>query len=326
MVPSFLYALLASPIIFAAWRNMQKRQRRRKLIPKSQERVLILGASAGIGRSMALQYAASGAKLCIVGRRQATLDTVKAECLKSRLTAADDTSVLSVVADFTVPEDMVHVRSEVESVWGGLDTVVVCAGVSAIRPLLEVAGLKKPSSKHSTAQVSSEEIQHTVDIVNQASKGNFTGPLIAALTFIPLLQCTSPSPSILLISSLAAIIPAPTRSVYAATKASALLLYQSLAIEHPAVCFSFVIPSTVEGDFRSSAVDRVEGEDVYLESDRKKSALSKDAVAKRSIQAVDSGEKYVFMPYLMGRTGQFLHWWFPWITEGIARKKYNFTP
>jgi hypothetical protein len=33
------------------------------------------------------------------------------------------------------------------------------------------------------------------------------------------------------------------------------MLYRSLSIEHPDISFSFVLPSTVEGDFRASAVD-----------------------------------------------------------------------
>ena len=39
----------------------------------------------------------------------------------------------------------------------------------------------------------------------------------------------------MLVSSAAAIIPAPTRSLYCASKAASLILYQSLAIEHPKI-------------------------------------------------------------------------------------------
>ncbi|KAL0569946.1 hypothetical protein V5O48_012012 [Marasmius crinis-equi] len=61
--------------------------------------------------------------------------------------------------------------------------------------------------------------------------------------------------SILQLSSLAAVIPAPTRSLYASTKRAALLLFQSPAIEHSKIRCSFVLPSTVKGGFRGSAVD-----------------------------------------------------------------------
>lgn len=139
---------------------------------------------------------------------------------------------------------------------------------------------------------------------------------------IPLLQFSSRAPSILLVSSLAAVLPAPTRSVYAASKAAALLLYQSLAIEHPAIAFTWVMPSTVQGNFRSTAVDRVEGHDIYKET---KEGLKQEVVARRCMEAVDNGEKHVFMPAPFCRTGQAMYWWIPWATEAIARRKYNFT-
>src|SRR5436190_13153897 len=72
---------------------------------------------------------------------------------------------------------------------------------------------------------------------------------------IPFLINTSSSPSILLLSSVGAVIPAPTRTLYGSTKAASLLLYQALSIEHPSISFTFVLPGTIEGNFRASAVD-----------------------------------------------------------------------
>lgn len=159
---------------------------------------------SGIGRTLALQYAAAGVKLCIVGRRQSELDTVKAECLRvqAHRTKGDSATVLSVVGDFTNPEDMVRVRTEIETgmahhhckdillkylvlkAWKGLDTVIVSAGVSAIQPLMSLAGLKEPRSTTSTTQVSASDMQRAVDTVFKAVNGNFTGPLVAALAFV----------------------------------------------------------------------------------------------------------------------------------------------
>lgn len=69
--------------------------------------------------------------------------------------------------------------SHEDSVWKGIDTVIVCAGVSALRPLLEVAGIT------STGQPATPEgIQFTVDVSNAALRGNYTGPLVSAVTFV----------------------------------------------------------------------------------------------------------------------------------------------
>ena len=107
-----------------------------------------------------------------------------------------------------------------------------------------------------------------------------------------MLSQTSPSPSILLLSSLAAVVAAPTRTLYGSTKGAALMLYQSLSIEHPRIKFSFILPSTVEGDFRSGAVD---GGPVR-EKDPAKSGLKRGTVAKACLRAVDWGTRDVFMP------------------------------
>lgn len=108
-----------------------------------------------------------------------------------------------------------------------------------------------------------------------------------------MLSQTSSSPSILLLSSLAAVVPAPTRTLYGSTKGAALILYQSLAIEHPLINFSFVLPWTVEGDFRAGAVD---GGPVR-EKDPANTGLKREAVAKACLKAIDWGTRTVFMPW-----------------------------
>ena len=89
---------------------------------------------------------------------------------------------------------------------------------------------------------------------------------------------TSPSPAVLLLSSVASVIPAPTRALYAASKGASLLLYQSLAIEHPDVAFTFILPGTIEGDFRKSAVDG----GPPREADPNRHGLRREVVAQRA--------------------------------------------
>ena len=183
-------------------------------------------------------------------------------------------------------------------------------------------------------------VQRTVDVANAAVRGNYTGPLVTAVTLvrsffyfiyrrtpahtsyskIPLLKSTSSSPSILLISSLAALVPAPTRSLYGSTKSASLLLYQSLAIEHPQITFTAAIPATVEGNFRASAVDQ----GPVRETDPNTHGLKREYVARRCVEAVDAQQKTVMLPYWYSRLGHLLYWFIPSVTEYFARRKYNF--
>ncbi|KXN85138.1 hypothetical protein AN958_11628 [Leucoagaricus sp. SymC.cos] len=287
MAPVSLLAIV--PVVLALRSLLRARRSRRRKIPPVHERVLILGASSGIGRSVAQKYAKRGARICIVARREAKVEEVVQECRTAR---GSEEGVLGCVADFTNVEDMIRVRS------------LIAEG---------------QPEEFDPPYADLEAIQRTVDVTTAAARANYVGPLIAAVTFIPMLTSTSKSPSILLVSSLASVIPAPTRAIYASTKSASLLLYQALAIEHRGISFSLVMPSTVEGDFRASAVD---GGSVR-EQDPNTHGLKREAVADRCIQAVDDREKTVFMPRLM-RLGHLLYWLMPSFIEWRARVKYGF--
>lgn len=140
----------------------------RRHIPS--ERVLILGASSGLGRSLALHYAQRGARVCVVARRADKLGK----------TFDGDYRCLVQVADMTVVADMVRVRAAVAAAWGGLDTVHVCAGVSALQPVMVLAGVGHGDPQDATA----EGVAAAVEVAGRAMKGNFEGPLVAAVTFV----------------------------------------------------------------------------------------------------------------------------------------------
>ncbi|KAI0671540.1 NAD-P-binding protein [Trametes maxima] len=300
---------------------------RSAVLPRTSERVLIVGASSGIGRAIAHEYAKAGSRVCIVARRQQQLNAVAEECAKLFPTPTAENpldkagAVLHVRADFNNADEMVALRDRLENEWGGLDTLVVSAGVSALRPLLEVAGVEQHNGKFHPPRTDATGVQRAVSAAAAAIQGNYIGPLVCAVTLIPLLSATSRVPSILLISSVAAVIPAPTRSLYASTKGASLLLYQSLAIEHPSVAFTYVLPGTVEGDFRASAVDG----GTAREADPNRHGLKREAVAKRCLRAIDQREKAVFMPGLVSRAGHFIYWLVPGWIEWVAAKKYNYS-
>ncbi|KAF5378672.1 hypothetical protein D9757_009529 [Collybiopsis confluens] len=320
--PSQSWILFFAFTVYYAYKKVFQQRRRALIVPQNEERVLVIGASSGIGREIAQRYSSRGAKVCIVGRRKDKIEAVADGC-KSELGAElGGRSVLSVPADFSNAKDMVHVRSVLEKEWGGIDTVIVAAGVSALRPLLQVAGVDSHNS-----DASEQGVQAVINAAEAASKSNYVGPTVSAVTLIPMLQRTSKSPSILLVSSLGAVIPAPTRSIYGSTKSASLLLYQALSIEHPSINFSFVLPSTVQGDFRASAVDVPPvnaNENSSTPQSTITSGLKIEYVARRCVQAADESRKVVFLPEVMG-IGHLLYWLWPSFVEKRAMKKYGFT-
>jgi len=204
------------------------RSRRPAVIPPCSERVLILGSSGGIGRAIAHRYASRGAKVCVVARRSAELDAVRSECevlTRAQERAHDQvhhsssselevssSSVLSICGDITRAQDLISMKerlNEGESYvndpslrccisrsrvffieWHGIDTLIVAAGVSALRPVLEIAGVKGPS----VTEPSLDGVQRVEDAALAAIKGNYLAPLLSVVTFVrPLFYLTSTS-------------------------------------------------------------------------------------------------------------------------------------
>ncbi|GAB6025543.1 hypothetical protein CHUAL_011274 [Chamberlinius hualienensis] len=84
------------------------------------KRVLVTGASSGIGEEVAYKYAKLGAKLVITARRVELLQKVQLKCkeLGAQL-------VVSVPADMVIPEDRAKLVSETLKTLNGLDILVL---------------------------------------------------------------------------------------------------------------------------------------------------------------------------------------------------------
>ncbi len=83
---------------------------------------LVTGASRGIGKAIAVGYAAAGASVCCVARTESVLAQTVAEIQRSGGTA------IAVPADVTDYDSMVRAFEVAASKFGGVDIVVVNAG------------------------------------------------------------------------------------------------------------------------------------------------------------------------------------------------------
>ena len=100
--------------LYAVYRNLFNRYSK---VPKLGERVVVLGASSGIGRSIARQYAERGARVCIVGRRETLVNEVVVECQSVRNMSSSDKqeNIFGVAADFANVDDMIRTRTIIEA-------------------------------------------------------------------------------------------------------------------------------------------------------------------------------------------------------------------
>ncbi|XP_041098493.1 hydroxysteroid 11-beta-dehydrogenase 1-like protein isoform X2 [Polyodon spathula] len=83
-------------------------------------RVLVTGASTGIGEQMAYHYARFGAQIVLTARRGAVLEQVVKKCLKLGAEKA-----LYIAADMAVPTDPDRVLKFAAKSLGGLDYLVL---------------------------------------------------------------------------------------------------------------------------------------------------------------------------------------------------------
>lgn len=93
------------------------------------KRILVTGASSGIGRALALEAARRGARLALVGRSVERLATLVDEIARTSATRA--IQAIPIAADVTNPLDRAAMFRRATSDLGGLDILVNNAGVAA---------------------------------------------------------------------------------------------------------------------------------------------------------------------------------------------------
>jgi NAD(P)-dependent dehydrogenase (short-subunit alcohol dehydrogenase family) len=85
--------------------------------------VLITGAGRGIGKRLALGFAAEGARVGLLARSEAEIDLAKLEIEQAGGTA------MRLRADVRDPDEMAHAVDRIRSAWGGLDVLICAAAV-----------------------------------------------------------------------------------------------------------------------------------------------------------------------------------------------------
>ncbi len=142
-LPAPSLPLLALTLLLASLlrpRSHPSHTARECTLAPSQERVVVLGASSGVGEALALEYARRGARLCLVARRRAELERVREACEALYPTGARERhEVLVVAMDISSPEDLVKLREVVEeggrpSEHSSMPRLIPCSSQRAAQP------------------------------------------------------------------------------------------------------------------------------------------------------------------------------------------------
>jgi NAD(P)-dependent dehydrogenase (short-subunit alcohol dehydrogenase family) len=173
-----------------------------KLKPIRDQVVVVMGASSGIGRQTALDFAARGAKVVGSAREKDGLASLRAEAVRAggELTAA--------VADTSDFDQVRRVADLTAETYGRIDTWVQCAAVELYATF---------------EQTTPEEWQRVIDV-------NLNGQAFGAMAALPYIRRAGGG-ALIHVSSLEARRAFPYQSAYAASKHGITGMLEALRLE-----------------------------------------------------------------------------------------------
>lgn len=181
----------------------------------TRQRILITGASGGLGAEMARQLAAMGRDLALCARRLDELEALKAEILAAHPERTVAVRAMDVTDDQQVFDGVRALRDEL----GGLDRVVVNAGLAKGAPL-GTGGYEANKQTVMTNVVGAlAQTEAAMEVFREQGHGH-----------------------LVMISSMSALRGLPrTMTTYAATKAAVAHLVEGLRVELYGKPYAFTV-------------------------------------------------------------------------------------
>ncbi|KAI9189217.1 hypothetical protein H9P43_000645 [Blastocladiella emersonii ATCC 22665] len=315
-----LTVLTVTSLVGTALLHLRVRSKlRRKLAKLRGQHVVVIGAS--VGEQVAYEYALRGARLVVSARRADRLASVRERCLELGaadvlIAPCDVTSVSSLRALHTAATDFLR---------GTVHAVIFTAGALTVCPF---DALMDPDVSDTDAAA----------VIDRAFAINATAPIHAARLFLPTLRATADGrkrssglsgsvtrPALTVVSSVAGLLPAPSRALYCGAKAALHGFFDSLRIEERrragprAVRIQLVAPGTIAGtELRATAVDGHLWRD-GMPTGTSRGALSTQDVARAVFHQT---EDLVVLPRWYEGAVLLRHVW-PSLVDALAMKKYQ---
>jgi len=217
-------------------------------------RILVTGASSGIGRALCVRLCKHGACVLATARREDRLVRLQADC-------AELPGTLQIIAgDLTLDSHREAILQWVDSQWGGIDVLVNNAGVGAIGRFDEA----------------------TQDRLRQVMEVDFFAPVELTRLCLPWLRKGNRA-AILNVGSVLAHRAVPNKSEYCAAKFAIRGWSESLRVElaKEGIDVLMLSPSTTRSEFFDSLVDTNP-----QEKSRSVGSMSSDRVAQLAVSVL----------------------------------------
>jgi short-subunit dehydrogenase len=258
----------------------------RRSLPGS--RILITGASQGIGRALAILAAKKGMRVLAAARSEQLLRELQAEVRPG------DGALEIVHADVTSPADRHRMVEAAVAYFGGLDVLVNNAGIGATGHFFEA---------------SPERLRKIMEV-------NFFGVAETTRAFLPLLRRGN-RPAILNVSSIAGKRGLPARSEYSASKFAVQGFSEALRAEvaKDGIDVLVVCPGLTQTNFSQNMLEQK----AVLQFDHLR-GMTSEQVAEAILRALARGRNEVSLT-LQGRLIAWVSRFFPRLADRIARRK-----
>lgn len=254
-------------------------------------RIILTGASEGIGRALALALAARGARLALAARDRERLDSLAQQC------RASGGEALAVPTDVTSQQDLEWLVAESVKSFGGLDAVIHNAGITMW-------------SRFDTLQ--------DLSIFERLMEVNYLAPV--RLTALSLPHLKQSRGLIVAVASLAGLTGVPERSAYAGSKHAMVGFFDSLRIElaGSGVDVSVVAPDFVVSEIHKRAIGP-DGEPLGASPMMQAKIMSAETCAARIVHGMERRQRLVLMT-ARGKWGRWLKLLAPSLIDRIAAR------
>ena len=250
-------------------------------------RVLVTGASQGIGRALVVEAAKRGCRVLAAARSEPLLAELAAEVRKAGGT------VETVVADVTKTEDRQAMVDASMALAGGVDVLVNNAGIGATGHFMD----SEP------------------EILRKIFETNFFGLTETTRVFLPLLK-QGMTPAIVNISSVVGRRALPARSLYSSSKFAVAGFSEAIRAElaKDGIDVIVVSPGLTQTNFSQNMLEQK----AKMQLDHMR-GMSSEEVAVATLRAIEKRKTEVTLT-LKGKMLLLVNRFFPWFVDWKAKK------
>ncbi len=251
-------------------------------------RVIVTGASQGIGRAIGLEFARRGAQVALASRNQPALEDVAASI------KAEGGSAVVIPTDVTAKGAVERMAKDAIRELGGIDILVNNAGIGMHAPIADASSADVEALFALNVQAAAAAIRAVVPIMRAQHAGMIVN-----------------------ISSMAGRIVIPRIGYYSASKFALTAIGDALRMEegHRGIKVMNVFPGNTRSSFGENRLG-IPGRAAH----QRLGPVSAEKVARRIANGVERDQRSVYISWFPDRAGIAANWLAGWAVTAVLQR------